>query len=106
MAQMRDRAVVMCYGPASGTLTDTEYIILCETGPSLLVGMGICAANMEIGMQVLQNTELIYEPANTIPGYIPEGIKLSMQWRQLYLVFTVALLIIAVMKLAQGTANR
>lgn len=78
-AQMRDRTVVVCYGPASGTFTDTEYIILCETGPSLLVGMWICAANMEIGMQVLQNTELIYEPANTIPGYIPEGIKLATE---------------------------
>lgn len=98
--------MVVCYGPASVTLTDREYIIRCETGPSLLVGMGICAANMEIGVQVFQNTELIYEPANTIPGYIPEGIKLSMQRRQLYLVFSVALLIIAVMKSAQGTANR
>lgn len=57
-------------------------------------------------MQVLKNTELIYEPANTIPGYIPEGIKLSMQRKQLYLVFTVALIIIAVMKLAQGAVNR
>lgn len=39
MAQMRDGAVLVCYGPASGTLIDTEYIILQETGPSLLVGM-------------------------------------------------------------------